>query len=1225
MCGSIRNKQEREIMEVLYSIDELVKRYNDSVSDYAAYTVAVNEHDTEKQAKHLRDAGEGFSQVIEHAIRMHIKQCDSSRYRYYDKSPLPKIINELYLNDENEEMDLFLDFVGDIEPSVDFAFVRDNKHDLTNASKHQGGIVNPYVVEEYSKQCKLFIHEYLDPDAQLRDVAYYMEAPQDSIQQFYVACDHFNRINHTFILLTERQNNIDKRYFQNFATAPWDVIYDFDKHSMEAGFGLIAYQGGTEIKHIYKAGDAVTSDDFPANIMKPVYFFANGYKNEKACSDFEEWNRYYYSKVDKFTEAISRSIITQKTIVVSLLNDEDFVENLRSMMARHFTNVKFVIANDPKDELLGLTKKRKNNYEHISSTIEDINKCLSDYLKPGNQTSNDETYNMPYLQGEGNGILTKGELQDLEECFEVLYKSIGDGTDENSDSFLRGEVALTWQGAKRNFAAQRERFSKMYVKRIEAEIKKGRSKVFIIHEPGFGGSTVARQTAYELHESYPVLYLKEFRSKSVIQKLDWLHEKTKKTIVIFMEIPSVISQEDFDYIYKNTNQSRPYVFVGVKRGLGSNNDIPITDWGNDTILLADKFKPIIEERYMDSKREEKMSEINRILTSDVEVYKRTPFYFGMLAYEKDFIAANGYFEKFARVVEGNEAQKKCLLYLAICDYYADRAIPEAFFKTIFGVGNTDIFKLEDYFDETEGVFDSLIQTENVGNARQIRLKYAYFSKMFMMKLLKKDGMPEDTGWMDDLGAYCKDFINESAESCVANNMQDEILQPLFIGSSREREGEEFTELVENIRVEDRINIFVCLHEQFPDNPHFCSHLARYYAMKEKNMEYAIEFADRAIRLSQNPDPLLHHIKGMCLYYIISDRIEKIKKRMKYDTKPTQEEISEIIGPLLTQAEREFAKSREIQKEIRHEDEYGYIPNIKLLLRIFDFYVLVNNEKKREVIGQAKEPYVSWLDKAHALLSNAERLHEEGEESEHYITCETSLWQEYEDYSSLIEKLNNQLGKVSHTPLVRRQLARVYMKRDNDYMITPRANERILALMGENMKTDIRNISNFLLWFKAARYSNLTTDEILTKLVQWKALYPAIDFSFYCYVLNTIKAIEGSTDAATQANKYIKECHSMGGGNKIYIKEWYGESPQGLINYSTWKENPDSYHLFEVTGYVSRYEHSGKAIIQMDCGLDVFFKPSLNGLGSGCQNHNVKFCLGFSYDGLRAKDGSVVLI
>ena len=248
-------------MKALYSIDEIVKRYNDSVSDYAAYTVAVNEHDIEKQEKHLRDAGEGLSQVIEQAIRMHIKQCDTSRYRYYDKSPLPKIINELYLNEENEEMDLYSDFVDDIEPSVDFAFIRDNKYDLTNASKHQGGIVNPYVVEKYSKQCKLFIHEYLDPDAQLRDVAYYMEAPQDSIQQFYVACDHFNAINHTYILLTERQNNIDKRYFQNFATAPWDVICDFDKHSMEAGFGLIAYQGGTGIKHIYKVGDVVTPDD----------------------------------------------------------------------------------------------------------------------------------------------------------------------------------------------------------------------------------------------------------------------------------------------------------------------------------------------------------------------------------------------------------------------------------------------------------------------------------------------------------------------------------------------------------------------------------------------------------------------------------------------------------------------------------------------------------------------------------------------------------------------------------------------------------------------------------------------------------------------------------------------------------------------------------------------------------------------------------------------------
>lgn len=116
-------------------------------------------------------------------------------------------------------------------------------------------------------------------------------------------------------------------------------------------------------------------------------------------------------------------------------------------------------------------------------------------------------------------------------------------------------------------------------------------------------------------------------------------------------------------------------------------------------------------------------------------------------------------------------------------------------------------------------------------------------------------------------------------------------------------------------------------------------------------------------------------------------------------------------------------------------------------------------------------------------------------------------------------------KTSQPALVRRQLAHIFLNRDNDFKTSTMANERILKLMDDNMKNELGNINNFLLWFKAARYSNLSTDtdEILSKLIQWKAVSPAIDLIFYSYVFNTIKAIEGSSEAVAQAEKYVKEC------------------------------------------------------------------------------------------------------
>lgn len=1212
----------------MYSLAEIVKRYNDSVSDYAAYKVALHEHQPDVQAQHLRNAGEGLSQVLEQALKLQLVLKEPASFPAYRKRETPVIVEEFYLHSSGVQKSLYATTLeAGVPPTVDFDYIRMHKFQLTNDSKHEGGVVDPAVVEEYIKQCKLFITEYLDKNALLRDVAYYMEAKQDQIQEFYVACDHFQREDRTYILLSDKVDGLDKHCYSHFAKAPWDVIVDFHQQSADCGLSAGAFRGGADVPHIYKTGDVVTTEDITSSLRKPLYYYANGFIGERTCATFNEWNRTYYHKLELFLDAVSKSVTTQKTIVVSLLQDEDYIESILLLVNRYFSNIKFVIANDPNDILLPLARRKSNSYEHVRTSIEEIDKCINEYLITNEPVEGQpHTYSVPYIHGEGNGTLSESELQDLQECFEVLYTHIGEGSDEEPESFLRGETVLTWQGAKRGFAAKRERYQRMYEKPLDTIIKNGRNKVYILHEPGFGGTTVARQLAYDFRENYPVLYLKEYRYTAVQQKLDWLHERTKKTIVVFMEIPSVISADDFEYLYRSTNQSRPYVFVGIMRGTDVvDNNIHVTDWGLDTVLLADKYRSIIEARYSGSEKTAKLNEIQNILTgTTTDTYKRTPFYFGLLTYEKDFVAADGFFEKFVKAVERKELQRKFLIYLALSDVYADKPLPEALFKTVFGVDDNRIFKLENYFNDEDGILNSLVQIDIVSNVRFVRPKYAYFSEKLLRKLLRKSGSPEDTGWYANLGTYCKEFIEDVARSSVADVLEGDVIQPMFIGSSRERDGEHFTRLVEDIQKEDRINIFTTLHVQFPDNPHFCSHLARFYSMEEKDMGKALDYADRAIRLSPN-DPLLHHMKGMCLFYIIGERMDIVRSSLKANPQPDPTELSYITETLLAQAEAEFQKSREIQQKAHHDDEYGYIPNIKLLLRVFDFYVQANGESKRRVIANAKEPYITWLDRAHTLLEDARRMHEEGEESEHFLTCETNLWQQYEDYSGLLEKLNNQLNQTKHPALIRRQLAQIYMKRDEDYKSNAKANERILTLMSDNMKSDGTSIVNFLLWFKAARYSSLTTDEILTRLVQWNTANPAMDLSFYIFVFNSIKAIEGSSEAAECARKALQESQKLGGNNRIGIREWYGDAPQGIVSNYERKNQPSEFTLYEVEGFVKDYQHPGNAVIQLDCGLEVFFKPSVNGIAQSSLNHRVKFFLGFSYDGLRADSESVELI
>ena len=669
----------------MYNLSEIVKRYNDSVSDYAAYLVAVNEHQCDAQAQHLRNAGEGFSQVLEQSLKLHAQTHSGSLFARYANSSTPVVINVFYLNDASVPQRLYGTTIeAGITPTVDFAYMKTHKGPLTNESKHEGGMVVPAVVEAYMEQCRRFIHQYLDKKALLRDITYFMDAKQDHIQQFYVSCDHFQHDDRTYILLTDHLQGVDKRQYRHFSLVPWDLVIDFHSRSCYCGFSAGAYRGGASVAHIFKSSDVVTPDDITPSMRRPLYYYANGFKNERTCADYDEWNRVYYTKLDSFLNAASQGVVTQRTIVVSLLRDEDYTDNLRNLISRYFTNVKVLIVNDMDDGLLGLAVRRQNYYKHIKISLDEMGSCFNEYLRAIEEVkATADTFSLPYIQGEGSGLLTKSELQDLQECFEVLYDGIEDGSDQMEETFLRGVEPLSWQGAKRDFAAKRDRFLKMYVKPMETEIKKARSKVYLMHEPGYGGTTVARQLAYHFHDSYPVLYLTDYRSRAVIQKLDWLHERTKKTLLVFMEIPSVISADDFEYLYSSSNQSRPYIFVGVMRGPATAaNNIAVTDWGVDTVKLSDKFSPVIKERYYGSELDGKLAEIHSILYNEVEPYKRTPFYFGMLTYEKEFVAANGFFEKFVNAIQGNELKRKFLIYVALSDVYADKPLPESFFKTV---------------------------------------------------------------------------------------------------------------------------------------------------------------------------------------------------------------------------------------------------------------------------------------------------------------------------------------------------------------------------------------------------------------------------------------------------------------------------------------------------------------------------------------------------------------
>lgn len=1209
--------------------EQICERYNDAVADLAIYSAAVVRGDAARHEKDLRNAGEGMSQALEGAVKYHMKKHLDSREcsNALNRFQLPVAIGDFYWDEDNDyEMSLWTKTLTEEDSKVDFVFIKNNRNKLTNESKHKGGKVEFDIVERYMHETALFIKDYIMQDAPLRTISDYNQPEIDKSLRFYTTCDKFITDDRTYVLVVDTLK-VNKAYLSQLSRVKWSVIICLDPNAEECDFIQAAYKNNNVDYRPLKLSDNVVADEFSVYSEAPNVIFANGFHQvEPTYSTYREWNKKKNSvKLDQILSELASVYCTQKTITISLLEDKTWTQGIYDILDRNFNHLLFVIGDDERGELRDFSLLNPNNVVNPEISLQQIDQCFTNFLSAHLRNSRNDEYRIP-CRSEGDGILTATELARLEENFEVLYDGIDEGNDEIREDFLRGHNTLSWEGAKRQFAVKRNNFNKLYLKQLDSVLKNARGQLMIIHEPGFGGTTIARQLGYYYHKDYPVLFLKSY-TEDLLSQLDSLQQKTKTIIMVFMEIPQTISFDDFVSLYRRTNDTRPFVFIGIQRGdisqelyqANKNNTIPVLDWGGDVGLLVDVYRPYLEY-FPETVKKQKEDTLERILTQDVPSYMRTPFYLGLLAFDEKFEAIDSYINNFAVSIKNNEQKRKVLIYLAICDQYAHKSLPEPLFASVFMTSSDEVFKLEDYFHSSDGIINSLLSKTQKGGTTYWTIRHPLFSKYLLKTLLQGDGLPTDIGWKFNLGKYCQSLIQDAGNCDGFSDILSDLLKDLFIGSSILREGETFTEIVNLMQQEEQKLIFRELHETYPDNPHFCSHLGRYYAKVEGNKQEALKYVNLAISMNGD-DPLLHHIKGTCLQAIIYDLMDKIQES-KHRTGKYDEQLLYQIMDMYEQAAHEFGVTRTLYKNKQREDLHGYISQIQLLIKLFDFTVKLKDLKKQDVIASVKEPYFTWLEEAQNLLDDACRQNI-GEEDMYVQDCNVNLWSQYENPSKIIESLNNQLNTTKYPALVRRQIARLYLHNEDKYKSETRINRRILDLMEDNISAEPANEKNFYLWFMAARYSMLRDDEILSNLSKWRALNPTLNITFYNYVFTVLKALDGSTEAAGTAISLFNEMRRLGGYTSTNIREWYSRGPHHISKYSEVSQEEFSDMLIPVEGQVMTYDHEGSASIFLDCGLKVFFKPVTSKLDRRCLNRKVQFYLGFSYEGLRAADGSVV--
>lgn len=1223
-------------MEDFKNKETIYKRFNAAAYDLALAQISHRNGNTELFIKHKRDAGEAISQTLEFALKCHLDKVMTAREKQYFK-PSKQTLAALIGKYTDDETDAYLTSTVDdsIEPSVDFNYLIKNKAELTNLAKHEGAEPDFEIQKRYFYEVRKFISEYIDANANLKDISDYEKADLSNWDLFYSACDRFINEERNYILIIGPNSNVDKEYLKKLGIPNWNLIIDFDYSSIVSGFYNSAYSDAAIKPHIIKATDIIDSKTFSIYSKSHYHYFANNYQGsgETEALNFSDWNRKYGKNAELTIRIFAEVFSNQRNVVVTIFNSRRHVDFICNKIEQSFGgNNSFVFSNDSQEEL-AQTAVDFNGIK-VNIGITEIAEGLSSYSSNfGKIAEQSDEYFIPFMEQsetKTSGVLNASELANYEEYFEVLHRALPDENDNMSrENFLMGESKISWSGLKNRFDVERQNFNRRYIKPLEKLFEKGRGKVFLFHEAGFGGTTIARRIAWEFHNDYPTLILKKYKETKVRELLISLHQKTRKVIFVIMEAPQSVSMDEIDTLYKSIPQARPIVLLIVKRGKpNSSEDLSVVDWGNDTTDLFNAYKPFLGNLYSEKIRLRKENEMSEIIYSS-DTYKKTPFYFGLITFEETFTALKDYIGNFVNLVSEKESQKKTLLFLSICEVYLGVGLPATFFKNLFNASDIKVFRLEDYFFSDTLIIDSLLTFTLQGNQKIWRIKHFFFANELKKQLLSgKSENPES--WKINLADVCVDFIDTSSSiSNISEYIQD-ILIKLFIGNKKDRAGDDFTLIINDIdSLENRERIFLALQRNYPDNPHYYSHLARFYAYHLKNNEKAINYADKAITLSETQgieDPLLYHIKGMCLRSNIYEIIKKHRNLKSRNFEIPNTDYVDLIESKVPEAESQFIKAREISKKQNKIDEYGYIAHIQLLVSAIDYAITMSNKSKVEFFKQNKDPFSDWLDIAETLLDEVKRINSDNDESGKIEECVNNIIEFYDNYEQILQNLRNQLDNGKNPTRTRRQIARIYFRKKENYYSDNKVITSILSLMEQNIENEPNNEINFYLWFQAARYSKITIDEALSKTSKWKANSNTTDAIYYLYILKVVRALDGYSDSVFDANNLIRECKSKGKSN-IVVYEWYGSGfdLNKLVNRNSITEDNKNTKLQFVEGYFTEYLHDGSGKITIQDKLEVFFSPTQAKLTSSDLNRRVQFYLGFSYDGLRADSASVQII
>ena len=251
----------------------------------------------------------------------------------------------------------------------------------------------------------------------------------------------------------------------------------------------------------------------------------------------------------------------------------------------------------------------------------------------------------------------------LEEQLELVHLDVASVPDDQTeeDSFLKG-ATISWDDLNGGVDAARDITPKLE-QRVRRELnERATRRVNLWYRPGAGATTVARRIAWNIHRDFPTVVALDIQPQETAARIRHLFTITRLPILVVIDFPGA-NKEVVDRLYDALRSWHVYaVLFNVERRFSVRSDSGV-DYLDAMLTRGEAFRI---SRVLTVRVPDRRPAIRKLI-SERDRRKRSPFYFGLTAYGRDFRGLESYVD--TRLSRDSNPIDDAVLLMAFAYYY----------------------------------------------------------------------------------------------------------------------------------------------------------------------------------------------------------------------------------------------------------------------------------------------------------------------------------------------------------------------------------------------------------------------------------------------------------------------------------------------------------------------------------------------------------------------------